>query len=656
MPWMPDPGDPIATGGGVFSSTQEVDSLSEISSIVVKTGPPSNSSVTIKHIYDSAGNLVFDGNYRYSYDAWNRLVQINHASLASSAPSNPTLDDVVTGDVNRHFTYDGLGRLIRTQRPFSYDVTNNTAFLSERYYYDGIRRIQEVRLYEVFSQQEALLMSEAPDVQQSAQAVELATTASGGSLEQTTTPMGVEAEQLAMSLGDAGGHLENPFPFSLEPQLFREYVYGPGNGPGGVDEIIAFYDGTNRAEAYFVLQDASGDVVALVDDNGPARSIQVPAGTVVVPTPRVVAQWTYDAYGQVLSADYLRPHPTMMAGHKGLFVERLDRPLHWQTGMAAVDVHPRLVPFAHLLYQNRNRAYAPKLGRFMQSDPNGTGLVALDAIAYHGTTINPHAVAADLQTLHTDGANLYQYVRSNPLTRSDPTGLYSLQEYWDNMREGAGLAWNGFQTVSAFGDVSGSISAVVESMVTQYSENLEWDADWTSDWSLPDDANTRMSDRWVGLAIARGVYNHFNLGYWGDVYGDVSPATAGMASGWQRATRRLGSVITRMGIRGAAHIFKVQVPSGMYRVQRFYSDNGGRAFVRFLDGAVKRTVRVPVSTPEQEIIAANRHFGKRDDYDWVDDLGVEHTWHHDDYDGVMQLVPTDLHGKVGHQGGRNWRR
>jgi len=65
----------------------------------------------------------------------------------------------------------------------------------------------------------------------------------------------------------------------------------------------------NRAEPYFVLQDSSGDVVALVDDNGPTRSIQGPAGTAVVPTPRVVAQWTYDAYGQVLCADYLRPHP-----------------------------------------------------------------------------------------------------------------------------------------------------------------------------------------------------------------------------------------------------------------------------------------------------------------------------------------------------------
>ncbi|HLP84363.1 MAG TPA: polymorphic toxin-type HINT domain-containing protein [Phycisphaerales bacterium] len=429
IPWMPDADDPFAVGQGVFSHSHEVNSLSELESVVVKTGPSGNTTTSVKHIFDAAGNLAFDGTYRYSYDAWNRLVQINEAVLPINAPAKPSLDDIIVGSVNRHFTYDGLGRLIRTQRPFTYEYVRGVGtqpvemigFLSERYYYDGIRRIQEVRINEVFSQQESLSMLQAPEVQQSAQEIENATTAAGGELEQVTTPIGVEAEQLALSIFD----LSYPLPFSLEPQLFREYVYGPGDGPGGVDEILAFYDGTNRAEAYFVLQDASGDVVALVDDNGPARSIQGPAGTTVVPTPRVVAQWTYDAYGQVLSADYMHPHPTMMAGHKGLFVERLDLPLSWQTGVAAVDVHPRLVPFAHIIYQNRNRTYAPHTGRFMQSDPNGTGMVALESIAYHGATINPHAAAADLQTLHTDGANFYGYLRGNPFAGSDPLGLYS---------------------------------------------------------------------------------------------------------------------------------------------------------------------------------------------------------------------------------------
>ena len=123
---------------------------------------------------------------------------------------------------------------------------------SERYYYDGIRRIQEVRVNEVFSQEESLLISSAPAVQQAAQQIENATNAEGVELEPSTTPIGVEAEQLAFSMSESNsGAFEGVIPFSVEPEIFREYIYGPGDGPGGVDEIIAMFDGTNRAEGWW---------------------------------------------------------------------------------------------------------------------------------------------------------------------------------------------------------------------------------------------------------------------------------------------------------------------------------------------------------------------------------------------------------------------
>ena len=44
----------------------------------------------------------------------------------------------------KHFTYDGLGRLVRTQSPYPDPDTSDGRVFSERYYHDGVRRIQEV--------------------------------------------------------------------------------------------------------------------------------------------------------------------------------------------------------------------------------------------------------------------------------------------------------------------------------------------------------------------------------------------------------------------------------------------------------------------------------------------------------------------------------
>jgi len=62
---------------------------------------------------------------------------------------------------------------------------------------------------------------------------------------------------------------------------------------------------------------------------------------------RVAAQWTYDAYGSVLSADHLAPHAFLHCGHKGLFFDRLDVGVADTAipGAAALET-PRLVPFA----------------------------------------------------------------------------------------------------------------------------------------------------------------------------------------------------------------------------------------------------------------------------------------------------------------------
>src|ERR1043165_9354681 len=89
--------------------------------------------------YDGAGNLTFDGKYSYQYDAWNRLLQVNRAHPGPSSASDPVPDEMV-----KHLAYDGLGRLVRVQSRFPSVETAAGRVRSEWFFYDGIRRIEEV--------------------------------------------------------------------------------------------------------------------------------------------------------------------------------------------------------------------------------------------------------------------------------------------------------------------------------------------------------------------------------------------------------------------------------------------------------------------------------------------------------------------------------
>jgi hypothetical protein len=62
--------------------------------------------------HDAAWNMSFDGLYRYSYDAWNRLVKVQRAYANPNDPNDP---NVTCGSVAGTIRYDGLGRRIVKQ-------------------------------------------------------------------------------------------------------------------------------------------------------------------------------------------------------------------------------------------------------------------------------------------------------------------------------------------------------------------------------------------------------------------------------------------------------------------------------------------------------------------------------------------------------------
>ncbi|MBL8537069.1 MAG: RHS repeat-associated core domain-containing protein [Hyphomonadaceae bacterium] len=147
--------------------------------------------------------------------------------------------------------------------------------------------------------------------------------------------------------------------YNASGALLRRYVHGPG-----VDEPIVWYEGSGTTDRRWLHADRLGSVIAVSDASGAALSINA-----------------YDEYGAPGSSNAGRFQYTGQM---------------W-------------LPEAGL-YHYKARAYAPSLGRFLQSDP----------------------------ILHAGGMNLYAYVGGDPVNASDPMGTCQLwrKDYWNVYSDG----------------------------------------------------------------------------------------------------------------------------------------------------------------------------------------------------------------------------
>jgi YD repeat-containing protein len=92
------------------------DDIDDAGDDLVVSSPFGSTAITPSH--DDNGNLTDDGTYKYTYDAWNRLVKA-------------TLDD--TDITIQEAEFDGLGRRIKKTVTNSGDLDGTTVYLYNRH-------------------------------------------------------------------------------------------------------------------------------------------------------------------------------------------------------------------------------------------------------------------------------------------------------------------------------------------------------------------------------------------------------------------------------------------------------------------------------------------------------------------------------------------
>jgi hypothetical protein len=126
----------------------------------------------------------------------------------------------------------------------------------------------------------------------------------------------------------------------------------------------------------------------------------------------------------------------------------------------------------------------PGLGRFLQSDPNASGLAVVASVPHGGRGAGLSVLGADLSALTGDGVHLYQYVRGNPVSGRDPTGLFSGIDALTGSSGAVDIYSDYNESVIGHGsDLYGAAAGMLHGAAAQQEMLVEA----ATDWSVSDD-------------------------------------------------------------------------------------------------------------------------------------------------------------------------
>lgn len=360
----------------------------------------------VSHQVDTRSRLIAletdAGTQPTPFESAGRTTQLNGRTVYYDWLGRPVLvTNTTTGEPVVSWRYDAFGRLAKRVAPWPSDATK---VREEYYFYDGVRRIQEV-----FHDPSA-----------------------------ATPPW---PQTLGGAGGGSGGGSSSP-----QWRTEAEHIWSAASGTA-IDTLHVHIDWWDR-EAWMVQDHASGT----------PRAYTTAAG-------EVAEQYGFDAFGRLIRRDefrlvkpgsqgYYRTFRQRL-GHQGLFAERLDhhtnaRVLEMGSGGTSVD----------LWMQSRSRWYVPELGRFLTPDPNATGVPTMQSLAMLGLVpTGPPSGAFGWEGHFGDGFDVFGGYGGDPVNGTDPTGLF----FFVDMTTG-GLVRNAAQAYGAYDKASTVVGFVQDIM------------------------------------------------------------------------------------------------------------------------------------------------------------------------------------------------